>query len=1550
MMKNMRSRLFSVMSVLVLTLAALALMLSIFGAEVTLAESSHPSMSKVATYAKDKAFADSKHQAGPAVYIVVLQDKPLVAYRGGVQGLVATNPQMRGERKLNMTSANTVAYLNYLAEKRTEALAAIRNVLKRDVVAAYEYKATLHGFAIELMAAEAAMVANMPEVSFLERELQFELHTDAGPAWIGAPGIWDGSATGGLPGTMGEGIIVGVIDTGIDPWNPSFADIGGDLYDHTNPWGAGNYVGVCDSGDPSYDPTFVCNDKLIGAWGYTGVNGGDPRDSNGHGSHTASTAAGNVVNDTIITTTTEVFTATISGVAPHANVVMYAACCSGAALAAARDQAVIDGVDVVNYSIGASVPTANPWADAESQQWLNMRDAGIFVATSAGNNGPSDATLFRPGDIPWLTAVAASTHNRTFLNSLTVMDGVTGSITLDGESMTGPLNTPAEVVLSSWFTAGGTIDPEDARLCGSSIGNPFPSGTFSGEIVVCERGIYGRVAKGQNVADAGAGGYILAQPTEFGGGPGALASDPHVLPAVHIDYYEYQDLLTYMANASGPISGTIAGSVKDINDAHGDILASFSSRGPNSASLLPDILKPQVAAPGRAIWAAYAQGSGGDGDYTYNVIQGTSMASPHVAGAGALLMALHPEWTPSMIESAMATTANTNVFNDDGINQATPFGIGSGRIDLGAAAQAGLVLDVTPAEFQAANPGAGGDPKELNLSSMANSNCLSTCSWTRIVSSTYSSSVTWTSATNVPTGMLLTVEPIMFDLPAYGTQMITVTADVSALPVGQWTFGEVTLTPSITEVSDVHFPVAVIQGGEPPAIEVPTEIETTQVMSVTAIQPFTITNSGGTDLNWVIFEDADLLTRNGGWSDDFDSYATGAQLHGLGGWFGWGNDVAFGALTSDVQARSVLNSADINGNSDLVHPYTQTSGIWTYTAWQYIPGSFSGTSYFIMLNQYDHACTPCNWSVQVNFNSATGLMTDDGGANSMPYVTDAWAKIEVVVDLDADTQTFFYNGNILYSGVWNGYISGAGGGSDVIAAVDLFANGASTIYYDDLSLAPGAPTVGTCQLPSDIAWLDVSPTSGTIVSGTSEIVDLSFDSTGLAAGVYAGTLCVTSDDPVSPLVSTPVTLTVLAQAPPDIMVDPTGLSANQAADNVTVQTFDISNVGEADLVWTIDEDTETGASRAAASTVFLDQSPNQSNGSFSDVDCNACGAGTQVIADNFVLANSAVITQITFWSGYFPNNTPLAQDDLTVIFHADSGGSGPGAAFSTETTVPYTRTTTGIVLFGVSEYKHTITLSNPVALDAGTYWVEIYNDTTGNADSFFWEVGDLDVVNGIANGAFSTSAPGSSWNTTASDFAILIEGFETGICVDLADIPWVAVTPTAGTTVSSTSSTIDVTFDSTGLANGVYTGTLCINSNDPDMPLVQVPLTLTVEPLSYSVLVAPDSAITDTAGTVVTYTLHVTNTGNTADTFDLSVAGNAWTTTLSDSSVSLGIGESTMVTVMVDISSGATDGEMDVATVTATSQGDSAVSDSAMLTTTAVVDETFIYLPFVAKN
>jgi hypothetical protein len=191
------------------------------------------------------------------------------------------------------------------------------------------------------------------------------------------------------------------------------------------------------------------------------------------------------------------------------------------------------------------------------------------------------------------------------------------------------------------------------------------------------------------------------------------------------------------------------------------------------------------------------------------------------------------------------------------------------------------------------------------------------------------------------------------------------------------------------------------------------------------------------------------------WSENFDSYALGSGLHGQGGWHGWDNNPAADAFISNAYALSPPHSVSITGSADMVHEYQgYTSGVWIYTAWQYVPADFSGISYFILLNTYNNA-GPYNWSCEVLFNSAGYVQSDfDGG--QLPLITGRWVQIRVEIDLDADIQTFYYDNAVLYSKSW---VEGVTGGGVVnIAAVDLYANGASPIYYDDMSLSPGGST------------------------------------------------------------------------------------------------------------------------------------------------------------------------------------------------------------------------------------------------------------------------------------------------------------------------------------------------------------------------------------------------------------------------------------------------------------------------------------------------------------
>jgi uncharacterized repeat protein (TIGR01451 family) len=230
------------------------------------------------------------------------------------------------------------------------------------------------------------------------------------------------------------------------------------------------------------------------------------------------------------------------------------------------------------------------------------------------------------------------------------------------------------------------------------------------------------------------------------------------------------------------------------------------------------------------------------------------------------------------------------------------------------------------------------------------------------------------------------------------------------------------------------------------------------------------------------------MAAGGPWSDNFDAYADGSQIHGQGGWVGWGDSPAAGALVTDDQARSAPHSLEILGAADPIQQYAVTDGVWVMTAWQYIPANMVGETMFIMLNTYDHACATCNWSVQVMFNSATGMMADAGQSGAtQAFLTDQWVEIRVEIDLDADTQDFYYNDALFYSGSWSGHVSGAGATS--IANVDLFANNATAVYYDDMSLA--APVVGEPGLD-----IDKSPDSQDVVMNGNADFTITVTNTG----------------------------------------------------------------------------------------------------------------------------------------------------------------------------------------------------------------------------------------------------------------------------------------------------------------------------------------------------------------------------------------------------------------------------------------------------------------------
>ena len=705
----------------------------------------------------------------PATYIVLFEGSSLVAAHGGAAGLDAK-------------SADSQAYLNTLAAARESILAEAQATLGRKLEISHVYDVILNGVAVKLTPEEAATLEGVPGVRKVLRDTIEYLDTDAGPTWIGAPTLWDGTAVPDGTETYGEGIIAGILDSGINFDHPSFSDDPDDGYVYPAP---AKYLGVCDATNlAQYDPLYddACNDKVIGAYTYTEDAASElntPEDSDGHGSHTASTVVGNFVDIDFYGTPL-----TISGVAPHAQVISYDVCypsspsgaCEGSDSVAAVQQAILDGVDVINFSISGG---SNPYSDAVELAFLEAFDANIVVSTSAGNSGPTAATVGHRG--PWLLTTAATTHDRKFTSEVNFSDPLYQGI----YSLAGEIPFTTDVVDSpvKWS------NDDNSNLLGCVA---FTPGFFTGSIALIQRGTCNFSVKINFAAAAGATGVLIYTDTRA---PGPMSVTGTTIPAVMLDVPGTTGTAigNWIHGATSPtVSISAFGAVYD--DTFGDIMGSFSSRGPTTTL---DVLKPDVGAPGVEILAAVADNTiAPDGVADLNLYQGTSMASPHDAGSAALLKALHPTWTPAMIKSALMLTAYDTVLKEDKVTPATPFDIGSGRIALQLAGLTGLVMNETYDNFVAADPGLGGDVKTLNIASLYNSQCVGECSWTRTFTSVATMPATYTATAPA----WITVTPATFTIAPGITQAVTFTADVSAFAPDVWQFAKIEFTTDATHV------------------------------------------------------------------------------------------------------------------------------------------------------------------------------------------------------------------------------------------------------------------------------------------------------------------------------------------------------------------------------------------------------------------------------------------------------------------------------------------------------------------------------------------------------------------------------------------------------------------------------------------------------------------------------------------------------------------------------------------------------------------------------
>ena len=474
-------------------------------------------------------------------YIVQMLESPVVAYEGGTAGLAATKPA-KGQ-KIDPNSAAVKKYAAYLVSQHDAALQKVGGAAKL-----YDYNYTYNGFAAKLTAGQKAALEKQAGVLAVSAEETVTADTSSTPTFLGltAPGgLWEqlGGPTAGKSGVgAGENVVIGVVDSGIWPESKSFSDrnsAGQLIYQQIPGWN-----GKCTPGE-GFNAS-MCNQKLIGGQHFNASWGGDAaleaqrpweftsvRDYNGHGTHTASTAGGN--NGVAATGPAAIF-GTVSGMAPRARISAYkalwstqdASTASGLTgdLVAAIDQAVADGVDVINYSISGSQTN---FADPVMVSFLFAADAGVFVAASAGNSGPTTSTVAHPS--PWMTTVAAGTHNRDGKGSVTLGNGAT----YNGASVATPIG-PKPFIDSTAASLPGA-DATLVALCygaGDNGGTPvLDPAKVAGKIVLCDRGVTGRVNKSLAVQQAGGVGMILVNTSA-----NSLNADFHFVPTVHLSHLD----------------------------------------------------------------------------------------------------------------------------------------------------------------------------------------------------------------------------------------------------------------------------------------------------------------------------------------------------------------------------------------------------------------------------------------------------------------------------------------------------------------------------------------------------------------------------------------------------------------------------------------------------------------------------------------------------------------------------------------------------------------------------------------------------------------------------------------------------------------------------------------------------------------------------------------------------------------------------------------------------------------------------------------------------
>jgi subtilisin family serine protease len=594
--------------------------------------------------------------------MVILRDLPLASYDGRIPGYAATKAQPG--QKLDITSPAAISYSNYLANQRSQAKAWLASNAP-SVQVVWEYSAVLNGIAVKLNGHTPNELSSAPGA--VRATNSFLVHADMNrsPNLIGAPALW--TAVGGQS-NAGAGIKIGILDTGIDTTHPFLTD---------NSLSIPTGFPKCDARDSAVHMAdtsclFTSNKVLVAKIFCTQpvCTVFDAHAAQDHGSHVSGIAAG------VANSCAPFVGCTMSGIAPRAYLGNYnvfpgnVTDASSEDIAMAVDAAVSDGMDVLNLSLGGTPTPNDPLVDAVNA----AVDAGLVVAIAAGNAGPGPGTVESPGIAEKVVTVGATTNPHFIgiplsVSSIGNFGGALGSFNNYGSTTaTYSTTTPAN---------GCTNIAEN----------------LNGKIALIRRGTCTFTTKIRNAQTAGAIGAIIYN--NVAGDPIAMAHDGTnpfpTIPAVMVSTSKGNAMA-----AIAPNSLTIGGTPQEFftDGPSADIIAGFSSRGPAmiGTTLLKEI-KPDVSAPGVNVYSSILSTSC-SAPPCFAFFQGTSMATPHVAGSAAVLKQLHPDWSPLQIKSALVNDAKRPVgASSTGAPLPNPMDRGGGRIDLAAASTVAATID-----------------------------------------------------------------------------------------------------------------------------------------------------------------------------------------------------------------------------------------------------------------------------------------------------------------------------------------------------------------------------------------------------------------------------------------------------------------------------------------------------------------------------------------------------------------------------------------------------------------------------------------------------------------------------------------------------------------------------------------------------------------------------------------------------------------------------------------------------------------------------------------